>query len=160
MIEAINDFKCIFENIKDDIRNTRFRIFRNANSELINLYFRLGKIIDDNWKYGNNFVNELSIELKLEFPDMKGFSPRNLKYMLKFAEVWDSFEFVQQVVAQIPWKTNLILLDKIDNNEERKWYANQIIENGWSSNVTRFQIESKLMQRTGKEIFQMRPAGR
>ena len=56
MIETIENYKCIFENIKNDIRNTRYRIIENANCELINLYFRLGKIIDDNWKYGNNFV--------------------------------------------------------------------------------------------------------
>ena len=83
-IENIKEYKNIFENIKNDIRSTRYRIIENANSELINLYFRLGKIIEDNWKYGNNFVNELSIELKLEFPDMKGFSPRNLRRMRIF----------------------------------------------------------------------------
>ena len=59
----INDFKVIIEDIKKDIRSTRFKIIKNANFELINLYFRLGKIIDENWKYGNNFINNLSIEL-------------------------------------------------------------------------------------------------
>ena len=55
MTEKIDEFKCIFENIKNDIRSTRFRIIENANSELINLYFRIGKIIEANWAYGNNF---------------------------------------------------------------------------------------------------------
>ena len=72
MIEVMYDFKNIIENIKNDIKSTRFKIIETANKELLYLYFRLGKIIDENSKYGNNFINELSIELKLEFPNMKG----------------------------------------------------------------------------------------
>ena len=102
MLETITNFKFIFENIKNDIRNTRFRIIGNANSELINLYFRLGKIIDDNWKYGNNFVNELSLELKLEFPDMKGLSPRNLSRMRVFYKEYKDLPNLPPVVANLP----------------------------------------------------------
>ena len=78
MLETISDFKNIIENIKNDIKSTRFRIIENSNKELLYLYFRLGKIIEENSKYGNNFINELSIELKLEFPNMKGLSPREI----------------------------------------------------------------------------------
>ena len=64
--------------------------------------------------------------------DMKGLSPRNLKYMRKFAEAWSEKELVQRTVALIPWRSNLALLDKLDNREIRLWYARKTIENGWS----------------------------
>ena len=84
MIETISNFKCIVEDIKKDIKSTRFRIIENANVELLNLYLRLGKVITENSKYGNKFIHELSIELKLEFPNMRRLSPRNLSRMRVF----------------------------------------------------------------------------
>ncbi len=87
------------------------------------------------------------MDLKLEFPNITGFSIRNLKYMKKIAEEYPDFEFVQQFVAQIPWGHNIILLDKVKDIEERKWYINQSIINGWSRSLLMMQIESKLYQR-------------
>ena len=147
MSENINEFKCIFENIKKDIKSTRFRIIENANSELINLYFRLGKIIDDNWKYGNNFVNELSIELKLEFPDMKGLSPRNLSRMRVFYREYKDLPNLPPIVANLPWTHNYILIEKVKDYQRRLWYAEKCLENGWSKIVLTHQIESDLYQR-------------
>ena len=147
MIEKITDFKCIVENIKNDIKNTRFEIIKNANSEIINLYFRLGKIIDDNWKYGNNFVNELSIELKLEFPNAKGFSARNLSRMRVFYREYKEIQNLPPAVANLPWTHNYILIEKIKNIDKRIWYAEKCLENGWSKNVLIYQIESDLYQR-------------
>lgn len=147
MIETINDYKRIFENIKNDIKSTRFRIIKNANSELINLYFRLGKIIDDNWKYGNNFVKELSIELKLEFPDMKGLSPRNLSRMRVFYREYKNIQNLPPSVANLPWTHNYILIEKVKDIDKRIWYAKKCLENGWSKIVLIHQIESDLYQR-------------
>lgn len=81
---------------------------------------------------------------------MKGFSPRNIKYMRKFAEIWSDGAIVQQLVAQLPWGTNIVLLDKLRTNDERMWYAQKAIENGWSRNVLSIQIEINLMERVGK----------
>ena len=89
-------------------------------------------------------------DLKDAFPEMSGFSPRNIKYMRKFAEGWPDFQIVQQVVAQIPWRTNRILLDKLDTEKSRIWYAYKTIENGWSSNMLELQIQSGLMERSGR----------
>lgn len=141
------EYKKIFENIKGDIRNTRHRIINNINSELINLYFRLGKIIDDNWKYGNNFVNELSIELKLEFPDMKGLSPRNLSRMRVFYKEYKDLQNLPPIVANLPWTHNYILLEKVKESKKRLWYAKQCLDSGWSKIVLIHQIESDLYQR-------------
>ena len=83
----------------------------------------------------------------MAFPESKGYSVRNLKYMSKFAETYSDREFVQQVVAQIPWGHNVVLLDKITDEKEREWYIKKSAEKGWSRNVLVHQIESGLYQR-------------
>ena len=107
------EFKNIIESVKSDIKSTQFRIIQNINSELMNLYYRLGKVIDDNWKYGNNFVNELSLELKQTFPDMKGFSARNLSRMRVFYKEYKDIQNLPPAVANLPWTHNYILLEKV-----------------------------------------------
>ena len=74
---------------------------------------------------------------------MKGFSPRNLKYMRAFAEAWPDSDFVQAVLAQLPWYHQLALLDKLESKEDRLWYAQQAIEYNWSRNVLVIQIETR-----------------
>ena len=103
---------------------------------MICLYWKIGKAIlqkqeEEGW--GTKVIDRMAKDLKEAFPDMSGFSPRNIKYMRKFAECWLDFSIVQQVVAQIPWRTNLKLLDKLNTQEERLWYAYKTIENGWST---------------------------
>lgn len=91
-------------------------------------------------------------DLNDAFPEMSGFSPRNIKFMRKFGESWPDFEIVQRVVAQILWRTNIFLMDKLKDIESRIWYANRTIENGWSKTILDLQIESKLLERTGKSV--------
>ena len=143
----IGKYKQIFENIKQEVLKSQYKAMQIVNKELIFMYWHIGKIIGDNSKWGNKFIDSLSIDLKLEFPKVTGFSVRNLKYMKKIAEEYPDFEFVQQVVAQIPWGHNIILIDKVKNIEERKWYIKQSIINGWSRSLLTMQIESKLYER-------------
>ena len=143
----IGKYKQIFENIKQEVLKSQYKAMQIVNKELIFMYWHIGKIIGDNSKWGNKFIDSLSIDLKLEFPKVTGFSVRNLKYMKKIAEEYPDFEFVQQVVAQIPWGHNIILMDKVKNIEERKWYIKQSIINGWSRSLLTMQIESKLYER-------------
>ena len=84
--------------------------------------------------------------------ELKGFSPRNLKYMRTFAHTWTDVEFVQQAVAQLPWGHNLVLLDKLSTQESRIWYAQKAIENNWSRNVLVMQIETCLIERQGNAV--------
>ena len=111
------------------------------------MYWHIGKIILENNQWGNKFIDNLSMDLKMEFPEVKGFSIRNLKYMRKFAEEYPDFKFVQEVLAQITWYHNIILMDKIDDIEERKWYIKEIVQNGWSSNMLKMQIDGKVYER-------------
>ena len=83
---------------------------------------------------------------------MKGFSPRNLKYMRLFAEEYPEKEFVQEVLAQITWYHNLALLEKLKDHSERRWYIQKAIENGWSRNMMVHHIEAQLHKRQGKAL--------
>ena len=118
-------YKEIFENIKNEINSSQYKAMYAINKELICMYWHIGKIILENYQWGNKFIDNLSIDLKLEFPRVNGFSIRNLKYMRKFAQEYTNFKFVQQVVAQIPWGHNVVLIDKIKDIEKRKWYIKQ-----------------------------------
>ena len=80
---------------------------------------------------------------------MKGFSPRNLKYMRAFAEAYPDEAIVHQFGAQIPWKHNCVILDKLKNLEQRIWYIQKTIENSWSRSVLIHQIEGDLYSRQG-----------
>lgn len=106
--------------------------------------------------WGAKVIDRLSGDLCREFPEMKGFSPRNLKYMRAFAEAWEDDGFVQQVAAQIPWFHNCVILDKLKDRAEREWYVRETVKNGWSRNVLVHQIESDLFRRQGKAVTNLR----
>src|ERR1700733_15732377 len=83
---------------------------------------------------------------------MRGFSPRNLKYMRAFAEAWAEEEFVQAVLAQITWYHNIALIEKLQTAEDREWYARATVQHGWRRNILVHQIESALHERQGKAV--------
>ncbi len=97
-------------------------------------------------------IDRLSHDLRAAFPDMRGLSPRNLRYMRSFAAAWPDRQIVQEVLAQIPWSHNVILLNKLADAETRLWYAGKAREEGWSRNVMALKIESKLHERAGKAV--------
>ena len=111
------------------------------------MYFRIGKIIDENAKYGNNFINELSRHLKIEFPNVDGFSPRNLARMRKFYVTYGDLSNLPPAVANLPWTHNFVLIEKVKAPEKRIWYAAKCLENGWSKIVLEHQIELELYER-------------
>ena len=120
------DFKEIISNIKEEIINTQIKTMQEVNSNLIRLYFKLGKIVSENKIYGNNFTKQVSTELKLTFPSMKGFSERNTRSMRLFYNEYKDDEKVQQLVAQLPWGHNILLIDKIKDKEIRKKYKLEV----------------------------------
>ncbi|MBW2595051.1 MAG: DUF1016 family protein [Deltaproteobacteria bacterium] len=141
--------------LKERISRERFKAILSANSALVLMYWDIGQSIlerqrDEGW--GAKVIDRLSHDLKTAFPDMSGFSPRNLKYMRKFAESWSDRTIVQEVLAQITWYHNLALLEKCKDIEVRLWYARKSIENGWSRNILAIQIETRLHERQGKAI--------
>ena len=153
--EMSDTYLKFIEEVKAEIQKQRISVVLNANSGMICLYWNIGKAImkkqeEEGW--GAKVIDRMSKDLKDAFPEMSGFSPRNIKYMRKFAECWPDFEIVQRVVAQIPWRSNISLLDKLADQKSRIWYAQKTIENGWSKAILDMQIESRLMARSGKSV--------
>ncbi|MFI3300322.1 MAG: DUF1016 N-terminal domain-containing protein, partial [Candidatus Gastranaerophilales bacterium] len=146
-----NILKDLKSNIKTaQIKTAQIKAAMSVNSQLILLYWEIGKTIleqQENKGWGAKVIENLSKDLRTSFPNMKGLSERNLKYMRKFAQNYPDFEFVQQVVAQLPWGHNIFLLDKVNDENQRQWYIEKAIENGWSRNVMVVQIESDLYSR-------------
>jgi len=142
-----NEYLKIVEQIKQEIANAQYKAIVNVNKELIMLYYNIGKTINAQKSWGNRLIDNLARDIKLAYPNITGFSVRNLKYMAKFAEIYADVEIVQQVVAQIPWGQNIVLIDKIENDKIRIWYARETLKNGWSRNVLTHQIETKLYER-------------
>jgi predicted nuclease of restriction endonuclease-like (RecB) superfamily len=139
--------------LKDRIHNAQQRATLAVNRELVLLYWQIGRDIltrqaKEGW--GAKVIERLAHDLRTAFPEMKGFSPRNLKYMRAFAEAWPDESFVQEVLAQLPWYHQLALLDKLPDPETRRWYAVKAIEHNWSRNILVMQIETHLLERSGK----------
>jgi predicted nuclease of restriction endonuclease-like (RecB) superfamily len=144
----------VFE-LKQRITAARLRAALSVNRELILLYWGIGRDIlarQRNEGWGARIIGRLADDLRKAFPEMTGLSARNLSYMRAFAEAWSDREFVQQVVALLPWGHNVRLLDAVRATAEREWYAMQAIENGWSRNVLVHQIESGLFGRQGAAL--------
>lgn len=149
-MNELQDYSKILQAIKSEIKVGQHRAIIAVNKELILLYWNIGRIIlkhqhQEGW--GSKVIDKLAKDLSSEFPNLKGFSARNLKYMRMFAEEYSDVEFVQQVVAQIPWSHNLVILQKVKGLDERKWYIEKTIENGWSRNILTIQIETNLYAR-------------
>ena len=147
-----NEFTNIINNIKSEIKVTRLKTMQQANSNLMMLYFKIGKILNENSKYGNGFIKNISMELKLEYPNMKGFSERNLKYMKKFYLEYKDNQNMQRSVAQLPWRHNIVIMNKIKDMKTRQIYVDAIIKNGWSKDILELQIENNYHLRIGNSL--------
>ena len=141
--------------LKQRIEGAQLRASLAVNRELVLLYWQIGREIlsrQDRENWGAKVIERLAADLKRSFPDMRGFSPRNLKYMRAFAEAWAEEEFVQAVLAQITWYHNIALIEKLQTPEDRAWYARATVQHGWSRNILVHQIESALHQRQGRAV--------
>jgi predicted nuclease of restriction endonuclease-like (RecB) superfamily len=141
--------------VKDRIRAAQTRAAAAANRELVLLYWHIGREILERQRlrgWGAKVVDRLAGDLKLEFPGMKGLSRSNLLYMRAFAQAWPDPEFVQAVLGQLSWYHQIALLEKLKSQEERAWYAQAAISNGWSRNVLVLQIENRTHERQGAAI--------
>ena len=150
MLPENEEYRRLLKEIKDQIRSSQFRAVSAVNCELISLYWQVGKSILQNQQadgWGSRFIDRLAADIKRAFPELSGFSVRNLKYMRKFAQEYPDLEFVQTVSAQMTWSHNILLLDKRSDSQERQWYMRKSIENGWSLNVLRHQLETRLFER-------------
>lgn len=147
MLINTNEYFDILDGIKTRIQEAQYRAVLGANRELILLYWNIGKVIIENSQWGNKFIDNLARDIKQDFPDTKGYSVRNLKYMRKFAILFPDAEIVQALLAQLTWYHLQLLMDKIADTGIYLWYAAKTVENGWSRNVLLHQISIKLYER-------------
>ncbi|WP_426992450.1 PDDEXK nuclease domain-containing protein [Methylomonas sp. CM2] len=141
--------------LKTRIHSAQQRAALSVNRELVLLYWQIGRDILERQAqqgWGAKVIERLSHDLRTSFPDMKGFSRANLMYMRAFAEAWPDVEIVQQLVGQLPWGHNLVLLSKLKDAENRKRYAERAIEYAWSRNVLNIHIETRLLEREGNAV--------
>lgn len=145
------DYTDLLGELKNRVRAARITALRTINTQLIELYWSIGKTILERQEveeWGSRVMSRLADDLRAEFPEMKGLSRSNLFYMRGFAAAWPE-PIVQQAVGQLPWGHITVLLDKLDSPEDRAWYASAAVEYGWSRNVLMNMIMNKTLQRTG-----------
>ena len=141
----------ILDEVKREVRTGYVRAQRAANTAMIAMYWRIGKIIADRQAaegWGAKVIQYLAADLKAAYPNQIGFSERNLKYMLKLARTWQD-GIVQQPAAQLPWGHTMLMLDKLDVTAKLDLYAAAALSNGWSRADLKQAIESKLLERKG-----------
>ena len=153
MSKEIEKYQSLLGEIKSAIQQARLRATLTVNAEMILLYWQTGKMIAERQQqegWSAKVIPRLAADLKNEFNDLKGFSERNLGYMLRFAIDYseniilqqpvaklESVENevninLQQLVAKIPWGQNILLMEKVKDKKVRLWYMQQTIEKGWS----------------------------
>lgn len=126
-----------------------------ANTEAMVSYWSIGAEIvarQDAGGYGTRVIDRLSADLRDRFPEARGFSPRNPKYMRAFAAAWTDREVVLRVVAQLPSGHQQTLLNRLDDSEARLWHIAEATEHGWSRVALELQIDSRLHERSGRAI--------
>jgi predicted nuclease of restriction endonuclease-like (RecB) superfamily len=153
--ELPDRYDAFLQELKERIRSAQVRAALSVNRELVLLYWGIGRDIltrqqSEGW--GAKVVDRLAHDLLQAFPGMTGFGARNLKYMRAFAEAYPDQQFVQQVVAQLPWGHNVRILEMVKAPEQREWYIRQAVESSWTRNVLVHQIGSGLHRRQGRAV--------
>ena len=142
-------------DIKNRVLTARQRAALAVNAELVSLYWHIGRDILQRQSaqgWGSKVIDRLGRDLREAFPEMKGFSRANLLYMRAFAEAWTDFEIVQQTVGQLPWGHNVLLLNRIKEQEARFFYVQKAIAEHWSRATLEVYIKNRLHERQGKAI--------
>lgn len=140
----------LLATLRDRVAAARVRAALSVNRELVLLYWSIGRDILDRQTaegWGTRVVDQLATDLRRAFPEMKGLSARNLRYMRAFADAWSDLAIVQQLVAQLPWGHCVRLLDADLSFSEREWYVRAAIEHGWSRAVMLHQMDTGLYHR-------------
>jgi predicted nuclease of restriction endonuclease-like (RecB) superfamily len=127
-------YDMFLEHIKKDIQDSQLRAAVSINKELIELYWRIGKMLSEkalSESWGSKTIERIAKDLASSFPNVNAFSHRNLKFMRQFADSY-SEGIRETAISLIPWGHNILLMQRIPEKKKRLWYAQQVVENGWS----------------------------
>lgn len=149
----IREYQGWITQLKHKIHSAKNKVALSINHQLIEMYWEIGKDIVDrqeNTSWGSKFIEQTAIELKSEFPDVNGFSRRNLYAIRQWYKFYsEKYAFVPQCVAQIPWGHNRLIITKIKTIETAEFYCNKTIANGWDRDTLEIQIEANLHLSSG-----------
>ena len=159
----ITDYKDWLQNLKGKIQQSQIKAAIQVNSELLRLYWQIGKDIVEKQaqaKWGDGFLQTLSTDLCSEFPNIKGFSYRNLKSIRQWYLFYNQLDIIgKQVVSQlevslfsIPWGHHIMIMQRCKDTQEALFYVHKTIENHWSRSVLEHQIALNLYVRQDKAI--------
>jgi predicted nuclease of restriction endonuclease-like (RecB) superfamily len=158
-IETTTEYKEFLEHIKNKARKSQLKAFVKANTIMLEFYWELGIDITQKQKstnWGSGFLTLLSKDLMRDFPNIKGFSKRNLERIRQWYTFYSKDNTITtQAVSQlfsIPWSHNIIVIQKCKEIRKALFYINKTIENGWSRSILTHQIEGQLFERSGKAI--------
>ncbi len=147
------EFASWINSLKKKVQSARQKIAFSINSQLLELYWEIGKEVDSKLKssnWGTNIIDKISSELISEFPDIKGFSRRNIYAIRQWYLFYSQkYEFVPQAVAQIPWGHNRLIISKIKDIQIAEFYTEQCLKNAWDRDTLEIQIKSALHTRIG-----------
>ena len=124
-----SEYLAVLTDVKSQIEAARRATVRAMNTGLVVLYWNIGRVIDERSEWGNKFLETLARDIRCAYPGIRGFSVRNLKYMLRFAREYPDLEKVQPLVAQLPWASHIVLLDKVRDPLARSWYVKEAADN-------------------------------
>lgn len=145
-------YKNLLEDIKKRIHQAQSKALYAVSTEMILMYYDIGNIIIQRQKvegWGKGIVSKIAVDLKNEFSEVKGFSDRNLGYMMQFAKEYANISILQQSVAKLPWGHNIALLQRVKEPQKRNWYANKVLENNWGRDTLVQMIKTNLWDRQG-----------
>ncbi len=151
----LNIYQNLFTDIKQRILSSQLKAALSVNAEMIFLYWQIGNSIaqkQNEQGWSSRVIPQLAKDLKIEFPNHKGYSERNLGRMLAFYREYPDELILPQLVAKLPWGHNIMLIEKIKDLKTRFWYAEKCVENNWSRDVLDLQIKTNLIERQGKSI--------
>lgn len=149
------DYADWLTSLKRRIQGARQKAALAANGEQIQLYHDIGREIlerQGGQGWGAKVIDRLSADLRAAFPDMKGFSVRNLHYMRVFAEECPSGRIVQQSAAELPWFHIVTILTRLSDPALREWYAREALVGAWPRDTLTVQIKNKLHLRQGMAV--------
>ena len=152
-IELDEGYKRFLTGLKDRLKSAQVRAAFAANTELVKFYWQLGADLIEKQKtlkWGEHFLSQLSQDMRQAFPEMQGFSKRNLEHMRRFARLYPEEAIAKQPVSQLPWGHIVRLMQMVSDWQIRDWYAAETIKNGWSRSVLEMQVESGLYERQGR----------
>jgi len=151
MKTTIRKFDNQFEEILGLIKSARQRVLKSINTELIDLYWNVGRFISENCSknnWGENTIENLSQFIIEKEPDLKGFSPQNLWRMRQFHETYCQNEILSPLVREISWSNNLLILSKTKDLNEKEFYIRLCIKGNYSKRELERQIESGFYERS------------